>query len=63
MVPGTSFGDLCRCGEVASMTCTKCKEPIVDHWTQASKEITERIRVKEQTVKDLLRDNMMPTLC
>ena len=62
-VHSTSCGDLCRCTTLAHMKCLECGDLVTDHWMQASKKVAETIRVKEQTVKDLLRDYMMTTLC
>ena len=62
-VHSTSRGDLCRCTTLAQMKCPECGDLVTDQWMQASKKVAETIRVKEQTVKDLLRDYMMTTLC
>ena len=62
-VHNTSCGDLCRCTTLAQMKCPECGDLVTDHWTQASKKVAETIRVKERTVKDLLRDYMMTTMC
>ena len=62
-VHGTSCGDLCRCTALAQMKCPECGALVTDHWLQASKKVAETIRVKEQTVRDLLRDYMMTTMC
>ena len=35
---------------------------MTDHWIQAPKKVAETIRVRERTVKDLLRDYMMTTM-
>ena len=35
----------------------------MNHWMHASKKVAETIRVKEQTLKDMLRDYMMTTVC
>ena len=62
-VHSTSCGDLCRCTALAQMKCPECETLVADHWLQASKKVAETIRVKEQTVRDLLRDYMMTTMC
>ena len=62
-VHSTSCGDLCRCTTLAQMKCPERGDPVTDHWIQASKKVAETIRVKERTVKDLLRDYMMTTMC
>ena len=62
-VHSTSCGDLCRCTALAQMKCPECEALVTDHWLQASKKVAETIRVKEQTVRDLLRDYMMTTMC
>ena len=61
-VHSTSCGDLCRCTTLAQMKCPECGDLVTDHWIQASKKVAETIRVKERTVKDLLRDYMMTTM-
>ena len=48
---------------MAHMKCPECGDLVTDNWIQASKKVAETIRVKEQTVKDLLRDYMMTTMC
>ena len=62
-VHSTSCGDLCRCTALAQMKCPECGALVTDHWLQASKKVAETIWVKEQTVRDLLRDYMMTTMC
>ena len=62
-VHSTSCGDLCRCTTLAQMKCPECGDLVTDHWIQASKRVAETIRVKERTVKDLLRDYKMTTMC
>ena len=62
-VHGTSCGDLCKCTTLAQMKCPECGDLVTDHWVEAPKKVAERIRVKERTVIDLLRDYMMNTMC
>ena len=44
------------------MLCTDCDESALHHWKTAAKKLAEKLKVREKTVRDLLRDYMLTTL-